>query len=330
MPRIIKLSDGKSIPALGWGNGSGGLFGNAEDIAVTGGVAALKAGVKHIDTAELYQTEEATREAIEKSGLDRKDVWVTTKISGTSKSTTRTRDGRPSPPEIISQLGIQASPDVVRANVQERIRKLGGKPDLLLIHNPFVVESGKGKIAQFWAILEDLVQDGTLEGVSLGVSNFRPQDLEEVLSVAKIKPVVNQLEFHPYVLTHLQPVLDIQAKHGIKVQSFGPLTPLLRHKSGGPIKPILERIAARLQKETGKPVDIANVLQLWTIQWGAVAITTSKNPDNIKKLGEVDSLPDLTQEEIKEIEEAGKKVHFRHYKEHMTDNFPEPDLPEDL
>ncbi|WVF70607.1 hypothetical protein IAT40_005399 [Kwoniella sp. CBS 6097] len=302
MTRTIKLSDGTSIPALGWGNGSGGLNGN-NDPAVEFGIEALKAGLRHIDTAELYKTEKATAEAIKKAGVDRKDVFITTK----NKS---------------------ATPEAVRAVVEERIAFLGGKPDLLLIHNPFVIE--QGKIGQYWTLLEDLVHDGTLEGVSLGVSNFRPQDLEDVLKVARIKPVVNQFEFHPYVLTHLEPVLAIHAKHGIKIEAYGPLTPLLRHPTGGPIKPILERIAARIQKETGKQVDIANVLQLWTIQYGAVAVTTSTNAGRIKKLAEVDGLPNLTSEEVKEIEEAGKKVHFRHYKEHMTKDFSEPDLPSDL
>lgn len=64
------------------------------------------------------------------------------------------------------------------------------KPDLLLIHNPFVVQDGN--ISQFWTYLEDLVLDGTLEGVSLGVSNFRPQDLEAILRVARIKPAANR------------------------------------------------------------------------------------------------------------------------------------------
>ncbi|OCF33353.1 aldose reductase [Kwoniella heveanensis CBS 569] len=302
MTRTIKLSDGKSIPALGWGNGSGGLNGK-NDPAVVAGVEALNAGLKHIDTAELYKTEKATAEAIEKTGVNRKDIWITTKNK-------------------------KADPEAVRATVEERISFLGGKPDLLLIHNPFVIE--EGKIGQYWTLLEDLVYDGTLEGVSLGVSNFRPQDLQDVLKVARIKPVVNQLEFHPYVLSHLEPVLAIHAQNGIRVEAYGPLTPLLRHPTGGPIKPILERISGRLEKEAGKPVDIANVLQLWTIQYGAVAVTTSTKPDNIKKLAEVDSLPDLTSEEVKEIEEAGKKIHFRHYKEHMTKDFPEPDLPSDL
>lgn len=59
-----------------------------------------------------------------------------------------------------------------------------------MIHAPTVPE--KGKIGEFWTILEGLVEDGTLKGTSLGVSNFRPQDLEDVLKVAKIMPVVNR------------------------------------------------------------------------------------------------------------------------------------------
>jgi diketogulonate reductase-like aldo/keto reductase len=125
---------------------------------------------------------------------------------------------------------------------------------------------------------------------------------------------LKELEYHPYVLNHLDPVLAIQAKHGIVSESYGPLTPLLRHPTGGPLKPVLQRIAQRLSKDTGKPVDDATVLLLWTVQKGVVAVTTSGNPDNIKKLVEVDSLPDLTDAELKEIEEVGRKVHFRHYK----------------
>jgi hypothetical protein len=74
--------------------------------------------------------------------------------------------------------------------VKESLDKLTSPPDLLLIHAPTVPD--KGKIGEFWTILESLVEDGTLKGTSLGVSNFRPQDLEDVLKVAKIKPVVNR------------------------------------------------------------------------------------------------------------------------------------------
>lgn len=80
--------------------------------------------------------------------------------------------------------------EAIRENVLASIARLQTKPDLLLIHNPFVVQDGN--ISQFWTYLEDLVLDGTLEGVSLGVSNFRPQDLEAILRVARIKPAANR------------------------------------------------------------------------------------------------------------------------------------------
>ncbi|RSH92932.1 hypothetical protein EHS25_008378 [Saitozyma podzolica] len=315
MVRNIKLNDGKSIPAVAWGNGTGGLSAAGKK-AVDTGALALREGIRHIDTAQSYRTEEETGLAIKAAGADRKAVF---------------------------QQQHPDHPEGIKSSVTDSISKLGFIPDLLLIHSPFV--PAHGKIAVFWQILESLVEDGTLKGASLGVSNFRPQDLEEVLKIAKIKPVVNlqsfpefsspglhlkELEYHPYVLNHLDPVLAIQAKHGIVSESYGPLTPLLRHPTGGPLKPVLQRIAQRLSKDTGKPVDDATVLLLWTVQKGVVAVTTSGNPDNIKKLVEVDSLPDLTDAELKEIEEVGRKVHFRHYKEHMTKDFPEPDLPQDV
>lgn len=215
----------------------------------------------------------------------------------------------------------KTEPGVIREAVQDSLAKLDTRPDLLLIHNPFVAE--EGKLAEFWRILEDMVFDGTLHGVSLGFSNFRPQDVAAVMEVARINPVVNQLEFHPYVLAQLEPLLEQQKKHGITTEAYGPLTPLLRHPTGGPLKPVLERIGR------AHGCDPASVLYLWTVQKGVVAVTTSTNPDNIKKIADVNALPDLTEDEMKEIDDAGKKVHFRYYKEHMTTDFPAPNLPED-
>lgn len=216
----------------------------------------------------------------------------------------------------------KTQPGVIRDAVLESLAKLDTRPDLLLIHGPFVAE--EGKIAAFWRILEDLVFDGTLAGVSLGFSNFRPQDVEEVMKVARINPVVNQLEFHPYVYAQLEPLLELQKKYGITTESYGPLTPLLRHPTGGPLKPVLESIARR------HGCDPASVLYLWTIQKGVVAVTTSTNPDNIKKIAAVNDMPDLTADEIAEIDKVGKQVHYRHYEEHMTKDFPAPNLPKDL
>ena len=212
----------------------------------------------------------------------------------------------------------------VRASVNQTITRLGFQPDLLLVHNPFVPEAGQ--LVEFWKVLEDMKDKGELTS-SIGVSNFRPQDLEELLAVAKYKPVVNQLEYHPYVLTHLQPVLDIQEKHGILTEAYGPLSPILRHETGGPLKPLLGKIAHRLSSVTGREVDQTAVLLLWCKAKNVIAVTASANSDNIKKLGVTQELPDLTPEEVKEIEEVGRKIHFRAYPEHMCVDFPAPDLP---
>lgn len=172
----------------------------------------------------------------------------------------------------------------------------------------------KGKLVEFWKILEDMKDKGELTA-SLGVSNFRPQDYDELFSNKEIKykPVVNQLEYHPYVLTSLDPVLEIQREHGIVTEAYGPLSPLLRHKTGGPIKPILERIAKRISSETGKDVDAAAALLLWTRAKGVVAVTASGNEGRIHKLAQTQDLPDLTQDEVDEIEQVGRKIHFRAY-----------------
>jgi len=78
----------------------------------------------------------------------------------------------------------------VKKSVQGSLDRLGSRPNLLLIHSPYVAE--KGKIGELWTILEDLVMDGTLKDVSLGVSNFVPHHLEEVLKVARIKPACHR------------------------------------------------------------------------------------------------------------------------------------------
>ncbi len=123
-----------------------------------------------------------------------------------------------------------------------------------------------------------------------------------------------EIEYHPYLLVHLDPVSQAHSKYGIVTQSYGPLTPILRHPSGGgPLKPILTKIASRLRKETGKPCDEAAVLLLWTIQKGVSAVTTSANEGRIMSMAGIEQLPDLMKEDMEEIEEVGRKIHFRHY-----------------
>ncbi|KAF8161649.1 conjugated polyketone reductase C1 [Crassisporium funariophilum] len=298
----FKLLDGTTIPWIAWGNGTG----NASKDAVRLGELALASGIRHLDTAQLYKNEKETGDAIEQSSFSRGDIYVTSKISA---------KGDKEEPVPLGEVG---------ASVESSIDRLGFIPNLYLVHNPYVARDGELKA--LWKILEGLKSEGKLH--SIGVSNFRPQDLEEILDGAKYKPVVNQLEYHPYTLAHLEPVLALHAKHGIVTASYGALTPVIRHPTGGPLKPVLERIAQRISKAAGKKLDSSIVLLLWTRAQGVVAVTTSANPDRIKALGEIATLPNLLeQSEIDEITNVGKSIHYRFYTEHMEKDFPLPDLP---
>lgn len=123
----------------------------------------------------------------------------------------------------------------------------------------------------------------------------------------------SEMEFHPYVLTHSEPVLEVHRQNNILTQSYGPLTPLLRHKTGGPLKPVLERIASRISQDTGKDVSSHTILLLWLASTGVAIVSSSSNPQRVPSLREVEDLPDLGKEEIEEINEVGKKVHYRYY-----------------
>jgi diketogulonate reductase-like aldo/keto reductase len=115
--------------------------------------------------------------------------------------------------------------------------------------------------------MEELVKEGLTR--SIGVSNFREEDLLELEKTWKIKPAVNQIEFHPYLFhaANVQRLLALQKKHDIKVQSYGPQTPLFR-VPGGPVDPVAERVA----KEQG--LTPGQVLLLWAHQYtGGVVVT---------------------------------------------------------
>lgn len=178
----------------------------------------------------------------------------------------------------------------------------------------------RGQIVAFWKELEDMVDSGELKA-SLGVSNFRPCDFEELLPHCKHLPVTNQLEVHPFVWAHLKPLIELHAKHGIITSSYGPLSPVLRTKSkGGALKPVLERIATRLQQHG--EADETTVLLQWCRAKNIVAVTASANEFNIKKMAGSQKLPDLTPEEVKEIDSIGSQYHFRAYTEHLEKDGP--------
>ncbi|KAF9074180.1 NADP-dependent oxidoreductase domain-containing protein [Rhodocollybia butyracea] len=178
--QTIELKSGVKVPWLAWGNGSG----DARKVPIEAGLAALKAGIRHIDTAQAYKNEEATGEVLTKSASRKiRSLLPLSVLSG----------------GILVEGGKTVPLDQVRPAIQESIKKLGFIPDLFLIHTPFTVDLTDLK--KTWQILEEMKAAGELKEIDY-------------------KPAVNQLEYHPYLLAHLEPVLAIQEKHGIITESF--------------------------------------------------------------------------------------------------------------
>lgn len=184
---MIVLNNGKKMPQLGFGTFT--LKGETATQAVT---EALRQGYRLIDTAQGYGNEADVWKGVEASGVPRKEVFITTKID-----TSAMREGK------------------VRESIERSLKNLGGEYiDLMLVHWPV-----KGKIKETWRIMEEYVRAGKLR--SIGLSNFNPHHMDDVMSWAEIKPVVNQIEIHPYMTQY---GVAAHAKNlGIQVESWGPL-----------------------------------------------------------------------------------------------------------
>lgn len=148
------------------GNGTG----EAKKKALECGITALESGINHIDTAAIYHTENETYECIQKVGVDRSQVFVTSKIFDTH---TDEKD--------------------IRKAIEASLEKLRDTPDLFLIHNPF--PDTPEALLPTWKVMEDMKDEGKLK--SLGVSNFRPQDFERLLANCRYKPVAHQVRHGP-------------------------------------------------------------------------------------------------------------------------------------
>jgi diketogulonate reductase-like aldo/keto reductase len=176
--------------------------------------------------------------------------------------------------------------------------------DLYLIHVPFFdMARCSLSLTEAWAQMESLVDQGLTRFI--GVSNYRIEDFEAFLPKARIKPLCNQIEYHPYLQ---QPALfEYCQKHRICISSYASLAPL-NYKKDGPINSVLEKITEKYSRSP------AQILLTWVLQKGGIVITTSKQEARLKEtfqLIENKDLFKLTEEESKEIEEVGKTIHFR-------------------
>jgi len=137
---------------------------------------------------------------------------------------------------------------------------------------------------------------------SIGVSNYLVEHLEPIVADAKHKPVVNQVEYHPY-LQHGD-LLAWHREHGIAVEAYGPLTAITK-VPGGPVDPVYERLAKKYGVEPGL------IALRWCLDQGIVAVTTSGNEQRLQSYQRALPSFKLTPKEVEEISEAGRQKHYR-------------------
>ncbi|KAK2744942.1 hypothetical protein FQN57_004072 [Myotisia sp. PD_48] len=206
---------------------------------------AIRAGYRHIDTAQFYKNEEEVGKAVRNCGLDRKDLFITSKI-----------------------MTPGGSPEATYEKLLESVRLLSGEDgytDLFLIHS---ASSGATGRKEMWLALERLLAEGKTR--SIGVSNYGVKHIEEMKAYAKIwPPQVNQLELHPWCQ---QPVIDAYCKkHGIIVQAYSPI--VRNYKAN---EPTLLGFAKKYNKTT------AQILLRYALQKEWVPLPKSDNPERIK------------------------------------------------
>ncbi len=240
----VPLNDGRSIPQLGFG-----VFQipPAETEAAT--ARALDIGYRHIDTAEMYRNEKGVGRAVARSGLDRSDVFVTSKLNNGFH---RPDDARRAFDETLLELGF----DFV---------------DLFLIHWPLPTLYG-GDFVSTWLVLEEFQRDGRAR--SIGVSNFQPSHLERLRAHTDVVPAVNQVEVHPYLTQG--DVRSYDAGHGIATEAWSPI-------AQGKVldDPAVRDIAAAVGKTP------AQVVLRWHIQRGDIVFPKSVTPSRMQENFEI-------------------------------------------
>ena len=234
----ITLNNGAQIPQLGFGTFQ---IPPEETRATT--LAALEAGYRHIDTAEMYGNEKEVGQAVRDSGLDRADVFVTSKLNN----------------------GAHAYDDALKA-FDRTMEELGLEHlDLFLIHWPL---PDKGDFVETWRAMEEIYRSGRAK--SIGVSNFQPHHLRRLLESSVVVPAVNQIEVHPYLTQ--DSVRAFGAEHDIATEAWSPI-------AQGKVldDPVIARIAQRVGKST------AQVTLRWHLQRGDIVFPKSATRKRIEE-----------------------------------------------
>ncbi|MEH7415995.1 aldo/keto reductase [Neobacillus drentensis] len=250
------LHNGVEMPWLGLGV----FLVKDGDEVVNSVKTALEVGYRSIDTAAIYKNEEGVGKAIAESNIPREELFITTKVWNADQGYD----------ETLAAFDVSLS-------------KLGlDYLDLFLIHWPL---PSHGKYLETWRALEKLYKDGRVRAI--GVSNFKVHHLEDILANCEIKPMVNQVEYHPRF--NQRELHDFCKKNQIQLEAWSPLM------QGGLLdEPVLVEIANRYNKST------AQVIIRWDIQTGVVTIPKSVKPHRIAENADVFDF-ELTQEDMDKI-----------------------------
>lgn len=232
----VSFNDGRSIPQLGLG-----VWQTPDDVAVEAVSTALKTGYRHIDTAAVYKNEEGVGKGIVASGIDRGDIFLTTKVWNED----------------------QGFDETLKA-MDASLKRLGTDyVDLYLIHWP---SAFRGKYIETWKAMIRLREEGKAK--SIGVSNFEGSYIDDLIRDTGVTPAINQIQLHPRF--QQKAMRDKHAGLGVVTESWSPL---------GQGQVLADPVIGEIAKRHGKSP--AQVIIRWHLDLGLVVIPKSVTPSRI-------------------------------------------------
>ena len=233
----ITLNNGVTIPILGFG-----VFQIPAEETKQAVLDAIAAGYRHFDTAQAYANEKEVGQAIAESGLPREEFFITSKV-------------------WLDHYGYEKA----RQSVLDSLEKMGlDYLDLMLLHQPFSDYYGA------YRALEHLYREGKLRAI--GVSNFYPDRLSDLVAFTEITPQINQVETHPFNQQIF--AQENMAKNKVQIESWATFA---EGRNGIFTNPVLEEIGRKYGKST------AQVMVRWQVQRGIVCLTKTVKPERMKE-----------------------------------------------
>lgn len=272
----VTLANGVKMPQLGFG-----VYQVSKDECERCVSDALKVGYRHIDTAQSYFNEEEVGNALASSSIPRKDIFLTTKV-------------------WIEHYGYENT----KKSVFESMRKLKTDYlDLVLLHQPFSDVYGS------WRALEDLYDEGKIRAI--GISNFYPDRMIDICSFSRIRPMVNQVETHPF--NQQIEAAEWMKKYGVQIEAWAPFG---EGRGGLFTNETIAKIAKKYNKT------VAQVILRWELQRGIVVIPKSTHIERMEENFNVFDFA-LSDEDMKTMATLDKKQSsfFSHTDPNMVEWF---------